>query len=397
VSGNTVTLKSVGTTTITASQAGNSDWNAAANVLQTLTVQARDTDGDGVTDSKELADGTNPNSANSFNPLSKGLVAYYPFSGNANDESGNGRHGIPQNTLLVTDRNGQLNGAYTFNKTSARIVADYTGWPGGNSDRTVSLWVKCDSIMHGNLFTFGGGTQTRVNTRFSLLLASDGVAFIGESNDSDKYWPGDLNGAGWHQLAITWLSGVGRIFLDGTVLGEFSKTLNTDGSMPFVIGSNSLIRNDEFFEGLLDEVRVYDRALSHAEIGQLYANEAGNLDSDGDGLTDAWERGYGRYQIILGNFTWEQAKADAEMRGGHLATITSEAEWNSIASSLSAELLAAARSDLDRKCQRQSADLEGPNLHRTAEPAEPVGKRSASLELGCYQVECPDCADAQPQ
>ena len=62
-----------------------------------------------------------------------------------------------------------------------------------------------------------------------------------------------------------------------------------------------------------------------------------------------------------------------------------------------AELLAAARSDLDRKCQRQSVDLEGPNLRRTAEPAEPAGKRSVSLELGCYQVECPDCADAQPQ
>jgi hypothetical protein len=53
VGGSTVTLKSVGTTMITASQAGNSNWNAAANVPQTLTVQARDTDGDGVPDSIE--------------------------------------------------------------------------------------------------------------------------------------------------------------------------------------------------------------------------------------------------------------------------------------------------------------------------------------------------------
>jgi len=247
VLGSLVTIMGEGTTTITASQAGDSNWNAASSVPQTLTVQPA---------------------------LNRGLVAYYPFNGNANDESGNGRHGTPQNTSLVTDRKGQLNGAYTFNKTSGRIVADYAGWPGGNSDRTVSLWVKCDSIMHGNLFTFGGGTQARVNTRFSLLLASDGIAFIGESNDSDKYWPGDLNGAGWHKLAITWQSGMGRIYLDGVVLGEFSKTLNTDGSMPFVIGSNSLTRNDEFFEGLLDEVRVYNRALSASEVDQLYSAEA---------------------------------------------------------------------------------------------------------------------------
>jgi hypothetical protein len=60
--------------------------------------------------------------------------------------------------------------------------------------------------------------------------------------------------------------------------------------------------------------------------GQLYQTEAGILDSDGDGLTDAWERGYGRYQIVEGSFTWDQAKADAEAKGGHLATITSQSE-----------------------------------------------------------------------
>ena len=99
--------------------------------------------------------------------------------------------------------------------------------------------------MHGNLFTFWDGT--RDNTRFSLFFSSEGVSFIGEGNDACAFWPGDLNGAGWHQLAITWQSGVGRIFFDGTLLGEFSKTLNTDGSMPLVIGSNSLTRNSEFF------------------------------------------------------------------------------------------------------------------------------------------------------
>ena len=50
----------------------------------------KDTDADGVTDGREVADGTNPTNANSYNNLSKNLVAYYPFNGNANDESGNG-------------------------------------------------------------------------------------------------------------------------------------------------------------------------------------------------------------------------------------------------------------------------------------------------------------------
>ena len=53
----------------------------------------KDSDGDGVNDPVEIADGTNPNDASSYNTLNKGLVAYYPFNGNANDESGNGNHG----------------------------------------------------------------------------------------------------------------------------------------------------------------------------------------------------------------------------------------------------------------------------------------------------------------
>ena len=81
---------------------------------------------------------------------------------------------------------------------------------------------------------------------------------------------------------------------------------------------------------VLDNVRVYNRALTADEVGQLYVRDAGNLDQDGDGLTDAWEQGYGRYQIITGNFTWEQAKSDAEARNGHLATITSGNEWNAM-------------------------------------------------------------------
>ncbi|NDB97175.1 MAG: hypothetical protein EBZ78_13635, partial [Verrucomicrobia bacterium] len=88
ISGNTATPGSVGTTVLTISQAGDANWNPAISVSLTLTLQARDSDGDGVPDDREIKDGTNPNDPNSYNGLSQGLVAYYPFNGNANDESG---------------------------------------------------------------------------------------------------------------------------------------------------------------------------------------------------------------------------------------------------------------------------------------------------------------------
>ncbi len=62
-------------------------------------------------------------------------------------------------------------------------------------------------------------------------------------------------------------------------------------------------------------------------------------DTDHDGLSDDWERGVGRYEVVLGNFTWLEAKADAELRGGHLATVVSDLEWIDMKSVLGASAL----------------------------------------------------------
>lgn len=61
---------------------------------------------------------------------------------------------------------------------------------------------------------------------------------------------------------------------------------------------------------------------------RLFAATTNAFDSDGDGLPDDWERGYGRYEIVAGSFSWEQARVDALNRGGHLATFVNESEWN---------------------------------------------------------------------
>jgi hypothetical protein len=60
------------------------------------------------------------------------------------------------------------------------------------------------------------------------------------------------------------------------------------------------------------------------------ANRTITRDSDGDGLSDEYERGFGRYELIAGEMKWSEAKADAAKRGGHLATITSQEEWEAI-------------------------------------------------------------------
>ena len=93
-----------------------------------------------------------------------------------------------------------------------------------------------------------------------------------------------------------------------------------------IIGKNR--RGGRKYNGNIDDVYVYNRAINDAEVARLF--DGGLEDSDGDGLTDSYETGKGRYQAIPGKFSWNEAMKAFESRGGHLATITSEAEWHAI-------------------------------------------------------------------
>lgn len=65
---------------------------------------AADSDGDGVPDGLEVRERTSPVNGASFNGFSKGLVAYYPFNGDARDESGNGNMGTETNIIYGKSR-----------------------------------------------------------------------------------------------------------------------------------------------------------------------------------------------------------------------------------------------------------------------------------------------------
>ena len=72
-----------------------------------------------------------------------GLVGYWPFNGNANDESGNGNNGTVNGATLTSDRFGNVNSAYDFNGTSDFIdVADNTALRLNSTDFTISVWIN---------------------------------------------------------------------------------------------------------------------------------------------------------------------------------------------------------------------------------------------------------------
>ena len=66
----------------------------------------------------------------------------------------------------------------------------------------------------------------------------------------------------------------GTLYVNKASSGSFNKNLNTNGAVSLVIGANSVFKNNEFFKGILDELRVYSRALSASEVADLYDLES---------------------------------------------------------------------------------------------------------------------------
>jgi len=295
----------------------------------------KDSDGDGVTDPVEIADGTNPNNASSYNSLNKGLVAYYPFEGSWADASGNGRNLTPAGASLKS--NGRVNSTTAlFPGTQSR--ADYM--PGLAAapiqEFSYAVWFKPSTL-----------NRLTPNNEWIYLLDNTAQLRVCVGDPPKPYvdlWSypdlgrtqrlSELKEGFWNHLVVTHgQDNQIRFLVNGMSVATMTNPASFNTNL-YHLG-NAYSFSNYGLDGELDNVRLYNRALTVTEVSQLYAAEAGNLDTDGDGLTDARERGFGRYQVIPGSFTWEQAKADAEARGGHLATITSEEEWTLVNNSIS--------------------------------------------------------------
>lgn len=212
--------------------------------------------------------------------LNNGLVAYYPFSGNAGDSSGNGNHGTVNGTTLTTDRFGNTNKAYSFNN-------NYIIVPNSNSfdytDFTVSFWMKTSDAS-----TQVPITQLKYNDaseeKFSFALNYNG---LNKTHFACKYniAPSCTPGVGWilnehtinvsdntfHHIIGTVEGNTMKFYIDGNLLG--SVLGNSNQSSNCYGGDIQIGRSwnnfPYYFNGTIDDIRIYNRALTQAEITYL--------------------------------------------------------------------------------------------------------------------------------
>ncbi len=211
------------------------------------------------------------------NPITDGLLAAWEFSGNADDSSGNGNDGVVHGATLTTDRFGNVGSAYSFDGSNDHIASSDTFSP--QLEGAVSLWFKAVPAPVGD-----GILSSRSNNGYLT-----GDLIIQFNNPSDLrvyYWNGQPSGSGgnwqnpigennnappfdvWHHLVFSWDSSVGSsVFLDNIAMGSDSVPAPIFGDLEIEIGREW----NHFFNGSIDDVYIYDRALSASEVQTLYS------------------------------------------------------------------------------------------------------------------------------
>jgi len=211
-----------------------------------------------------------------------GLVAYYPFNGNARDESGNGHHGVVKGLKLTNDRHNRLGKAYSFpGQNGKHISLESSPSLHITGNLTVSAWVKFkggkeDPRIVSNQGTpkVVIGTQGTGDSRKFFVEFSGGRRLHSARSYSSGVW--------YHVVVVRSGSEIG-IYVSGMQIGtsyakaKFSKGASSGTPTGFCCIGGSAHRLTDAWGGAIDEIRFYNRALSKKEVMDLYGLESSRL------------------------------------------------------------------------------------------------------------------------
>ena len=228
-----------------------------------------------------------------YDPLSNGLIAYWKFNelswsnpGDVIDNSGKNNHANPENGINVTQsgisnsRSGSFDGFDDF--LSFPITSDF---PAGNASITLSVWVYQNNLSHRNYVVgYGEGGSNR---EFRITLNQDSPGQFSIENCFNGWHSNTtLLQNQWYHLAVTYNGTLSpRFYVNGT---EYPIS-GTWGFLPYVdlggFGNGAIGGRGEacggtsfgslpFYEGLIDEVAIWNRSLTSQEITNLYSSNA---------------------------------------------------------------------------------------------------------------------------
>jgi hypothetical protein len=207
--------------------------------------------------------------------INDGLVAYYPFNGNANDESGNGKNGTVNGATLASDRFGNPNSAFSFNGNSINLPNSVLN---GLNDVSFVAWFK---LLDNSVSSLISGANQTTHNEFLIILFdaySDQWVYV-KGIPTSVPFSATISPNLWHQVSLIRNGSSGKVDI------YFNGVLDSSAMLPtglLNISSNGLIlgreqdcvggcfEEDQDFNGIIDDILIYNRALSASEIQQLY-------------------------------------------------------------------------------------------------------------------------------
>jgi hypothetical protein len=207
-----------------------------------------------------------------------GLVGWWPFNGNANDESGNGNNGVVNGATLTQDRFNNAASAYDF--TSASNTINFGNNPElgltNNTSITLSFWSKLpQSGAVCTIYKYDNGNSN--NSNYAVFPTSNSVAATGNGTGSNTNYVG-LQSNTWIHVAISYSSGLNntKIYINGILSQQGTQNLaNSVSSANLAINSALGIQNYQRGTGQFDDFGIWNRALTPAEIQALYNAQDG--------------------------------------------------------------------------------------------------------------------------
>ena len=208
-----------------------------------------------------------------------GLVGWWPFNGNANDESGNGNNGTVNGATLTVDRNGNSNTAYYFSGLGcSTYIACNINTSSIINGVSIGFWVQrngpgCISPRIMKFYAPSDGPGTHV---FGWPNNSNNpsMAFVTSTILSPFYQYNNISNSTWAHIIFTNDGTTAKLYQDGLLISSHNSTgiVTLAGNANF--GRMTNPANDAF-NGSLDDIGIWNRALTECEIKDLYHAQLG--------------------------------------------------------------------------------------------------------------------------
>lgn len=199
--------------------------------------------------------------------VSSGLIAYFPFNGNVTDESGNGNNGTINGAILSTDKDGNTDKAYSFDGVDDNISLSNAKIFGSNSNRSVSVWVYANSTA-GNPYLVHNIDNTE--GQWALTINSGNFRCRGYEGGTWGEAIFSATALAWQHVVCQYDGTKMQLYINGVLKNEAATNLaaNSIDIKPYKFGSD--VNGSSNFGGKIDNLRIYNRALSVSEIQALY-------------------------------------------------------------------------------------------------------------------------------